>query len=133
MGTVFIEFSGTSGSNKNPGTTIPGGAEFDPFLVVPPCWASTGGGVIVITRVRARNSARPDLQASQSEERIIFNLLLSRNWDVERQRQPDAGKFSVPMGEDTVYKPVYLYLNLLLAGGRPWGSALTSSRRVVLS
>src|SRR6266576_2923720 len=84
MGTSFKDASGTSGSNKNPGSTIPAGADVVPFRIVPPCCAITGGGVIVVTRVRARKSDSPDLQASRSAERMVL-ISYSRNCDVERR------------------------------------------------
>src|SRR6266568_7484397 len=60
MGTVFKEFNGTSGSNKNPfAGTCPGGSPvFEPFWMIPPGAAMAGGGVSVQTRARARNSPK---------------------------------------------------------------------------
>jgi hypothetical protein len=129
MGTSFKEDSGTSGSNKNPGTTIPAGADVVPFLIVPPCCAITGGGVIVITRVRARKSDSPDLQASRSEERFIIILLHAEIGSVRDGGHANLANYSMPLGEGIGAKSVMSKL-LMPLGADTVKNFNGSSRRI---
>src|ERR687888_1876842 len=103
MGAVFSEASGTSGSNKNPGTTIPGCAtpfasiaDPVPFLVVPPSWADAASG-----NNAKRHTNTPVRPPRTNLRRICMfyhlPLLLPLLKD-ERARRNDRGAMPQPLG-----------------------------------
>jgi hypothetical protein len=77
MGTLLSEFSGTSGSNRNPGTTMPGGAETVPVRVVSPWAATAGRAAIPMIIVKASEQIpEPALAGEQCAVCMTFPLRL---------------------------------------------------------
>src|ERR1051326_8091488 len=82
FGTSFNELSGNSGSNKNAGRMIPGGADTEPVVVVVPGWAPAGNTgaratARVTTWVRTQTAHR-----LLGKRRIAALLSLIGSWHV---------------------------------------------------
>src|SRR5919198_4504355 len=79
IGTVFRDASGNSGSNRKPGTTVPGGTAKDvplvagpavPLMVMLPPWAEATIGRIKTTPAHSRN------RSAQIKRFVISSLHL---------------------------------------------------------